>query len=219
MKKKVILCWSVLVALMFQIYLQAAPRKQKEVLFPDREHVRAISKVFFKKVNLTLPAIEKVEFFTRTETYYSAYIHLTVFILKSRYYKGLLPRFAKNNVALIEKFNKFKHDLRVDNYDVFQEQLRVSNLTFYLLCLHALAKDYTTNKLSGNNAFKLWNLILYFTEKAQKVRKKNAGVAALLTVSSNMIFFKKYKKWEKMAAKILKRISLEDAGEDVKLIL
>lgn len=198
-----------------------AATKKKMVLFPEREYIKKHSGPFFKKVNLTFPPISRVAFYVKSGTYRSAYINLTEAVTKNEYLKEILPRFGEDNRSLIETFNeKYKKDLRIETYPQVFEQLKIGNVKFHLLLIHTLINDYNTSSLSGKNAFKLWNILLKTTDKAYKEKGKNAEKAAILGLSSHFVFFKKAKKWEKKARKIMKKIPPDSIdNRDVLLII
>jgi hypothetical protein len=52
----------------------------------------------------------------------------------------------------------------------------------------------------------LWNILWRITEHVFKKGEKTAEHAAILNLSSHFVFFKKHKKWQKKAARILKKI-------------
>ena len=83
----------ILMGVVSQIYTY--PRKKKEILFPGREYVKKHSEVFFKKVDTKHPVIAKVDFFTRSGAYLSAYLNLTIYVIKNNYLKEMLPLFGK----------------------------------------------------------------------------------------------------------------------------
>jgi hypothetical protein len=155
-----------------QIY--GLSRKKSEVLFPGREYVKKHSEVFFKKVDTKHPVIAKVDFFTGSEAYPSAYLYLTIYVIKNNYLKEMLPLFGKENPLYIEQFNQYKQRLKLENYLNARKELNVTHLKFYLLVLYTLFNDYQNNKLSGNNAFNLWNIMLAITENTYKNRNKTA---------------------------------------------
>lgn len=198
----------------------SAAKKKKQILFPKREYVKRHSRLFFKEVSLTLPVISKVDFFARSEAYPSAYLQLSVYLSKHSYSKTLLPQFAKDHAPLIEAFGSLKKEMKPEQFTEMQEKLKIGKVTFYLLVLHTLVNDHTLNRLSGGDAFKLWNVVLYMTQQSYKGKKKTVEDAAILTASARLIFFKKYKKWLKRAAKILKKVDLNGIdNKDVLLIL
>jgi hypothetical protein len=184
----------------------AAPKKKKEILFPQREYVKEQSRDFFKNVDLEHPSLAKVEFFTRSETYLSAYLNLTVFLVKNKPLQEILIAFEKNHHLAVDAFNKSLQKLEIENYPQIQKELQMPDLTFYHSLICALSRDYQNNRLSGNEAFRLWNILLQITENIFKKGKKTAEHAAILEMSSHFSFFKKHKKWQKKAAKILKKI-------------
>ena len=201
----------ILLAAASQTY--TCPREEKEALFPGREYVKKQSEVFFKKVDTKHPSITKVDFFTRSEAYLSAYLNLTIYVTKNSYLKEILPLFEKENRLYIEKFNKYKEKVKLENYFYTGKELKVTSLKFYLLVLYTLFNDYQNNELSGNNAFNLWNILLAITESTYKNRNKTAENAAILEISSHFVFFKKHKKWQKKARKMLKKIDMESISD------
>jgi hypothetical protein len=209
MKKHIII--SVLVLLMVgQIWAEA--KKKQEILFPKREYIKKQSILFFKQVNLGQPLISKVEFFARSNAYLSAYMAFSPIIAKSNYFKKILTPFAENNRDLIEKFAELKKKLAIESYAYDLKNLGCGKVTFFLLILHTLVEDNIANKLSGDMAFRLWNIILRLTQTTYKEKEKSIQNAALLTLSSHLIFFKKSNKWLKKAKKILKK---QKAGNKV----
>jgi hypothetical protein len=207
----------ILISLLVQLY--GLSRKKSEVLFPGREYVKKQSEVFFKKVDTKHPSITKVDFFTRSEAYLSAYLNLTIYVIKNNYLKEKLLLFEKENLPYIEKFNQYKQKLKIENYLGVRDELKVTHLKFYLLVLYTLFNDYQNNKLSGNNAFILWNILLAITESTYKSRNKTAENAAILEISSHFVFFKKHKKWQKKAKKMLRKIDLKSAADkDVQAV-
>lgn len=200
--KKVLTGVTVLVIVLSQMVL-GAPRK-KEILFPKREYVNRVSKVFFKKVNIEQPLISKSIFFARSQAYRSAYIHLTHFIIKNNYYMGLLPRIKQAVEKHTESFDELKDTISIEHCLTFHEKMKITRLTFYFLVLHTLVDDYNNNRLSGTRAFRSWNILLNLTLDAYK-KRKTLEDAAILEISSHFIFFKKYKKWQKRSKKIIKK--------------
>lgn len=197
-----------------------ASGKKKEILFPKREYVKRHSRLFFKEVSLTLPIISKVDFFARSEAYPSAYLQLSNYLSKHSFAKTLLPRFAENRASLIESFDTIKKELKLEQFTEMREKLKTGKVTFYLLVLHTLVNDHALNRLSGETAFKLWNVVLHMTQQSYKGKKKTVEDAAILTASARLIFFKKYKKWLKKAGKILKKADQKEIDDrDVLLIL
>lgn len=185
------------------------PGDKKKVLFPEREHMKKHSEIFFKEVNLTFPPISKVAFFVRTGTYNSAYINLTYFISKADFIKPIYPNFLEKNRELVETFNQtHKAKLTVRNYLEIQKKLNLEKapVKFYLLLLTTLLEDYQGNRLSGKNAFKTWYILLKLTESAYKQKEKTIERAAILKLSSRMVFFRRAEKWKKKSAKILKKL-------------
>lgn len=211
----------VLCLLLLGIYTAEAAKKKKMVLFPEREYIKKHSVPFFKKVNLTFPPISRVDFYVKSGTYRSAYINLTETVTKNEYLKTILPRFGENNRSLIDTFNeKYKKDLEIESYPQVLEALKISKVKFHLLLIHTLINDYNGSSLSGKNAFKLWNIFLKITEKTYKKKGNTAEKGAVLGLSSHFVFFKKAKKWEKKARKIIKKIPPDSIDDpDVLLIL
>jgi hypothetical protein len=185
----------------FSLHIFAYSRKKSEVLFPEREYVKKHSLVFFKKVNIEHPAIPRVAFFTRSDAYLSAYLYLTTYITKNAFFKEMLPSFQQENLQYIEAFNRNKQKLKIENYLDIQKELKMNNLKFYLSILYTLFTDHQKNKLSGNDAFKLWNILLAITESAYKGKPKTGENAEVLKISAHFVFFKKYKKWQKKGVK------------------
>lgn len=218
-KRKLIIFISVL--LLGAISGVHAHNQKKTVLFPEREYIRKHSEVFFKKMNLKFPLISRVNFFVRSSAYRSAYINLSETITKNHFLKEILPRFRENNQSLIDTFNeKYKKDLAIESYGQQLQELNITKVKFHLLVVFTICNDYLNSKLSGTNAFKLWNILLKMTETAYKEKGNTTERAAVLSLSSHFVFFKKAKKWQKKARKILKKIpvnSIDDA--DVLLIL
>jgi len=189
------------------IHAYGAAKKKKTVLFPEREYINKHSVLFFKKVNLSFPPISRVDFYVKSGTYRSAYINLTETVTKNQYLKEILPRFGEDNRSLIETFDeKYKKNLEIETYPQVLQQLKITHVKFHLLLVYTIINDYNTSSLSGKNAFKLWNILLKTTEKAYKEKGKTADRAAILSLSSHFVFFKKAKKWEKKARKIMKKI-------------
>jgi hypothetical protein len=209
-----------LVLLLAAQCLPAAKKKKKEVLFPKREYVKRHSEVFFKSVSLTSPVVAKVEFFAKSQAYLSAYMAFSPYIAKHAYLKKLLPRFEKDNKEAIELFNGYKKQIKIENRAHYIAKLKITRLKLYLLLLYTLDKDYQGNALSGDDCFRYWNILLMLTKKAYKDKSKSTGNAALLTVSSHLVFFKKHKKWQKKAKKILKKTKHTAAPDkDAQLVL
>ena len=216
MKKRLVII--ILILLQVQIYTYS--RKKSQVLFPEREYVKKHSQLFFKKVDTKHPVISKVDFFTRSRAYPSAYLYLTIYVTKNNYVKEMIPLFEKDNRLYIEKFNQHIQKLKIENYPGIREELKVNQLKFYLSVLYTLFSEYQNNKLSGNNAFKLWNILLAIIESAYKNRNKTVENAAILEFSSHFIFFKKHKKWQKKAGKILKEVDMASiTNKDAVLLL
>jgi hypothetical protein len=206
------------------IMLGAAPigaQKGKMVLFPEREYVRKHSEIFFKKVNLGFPPLSRVEFFVKSETYPSAYINLSEAITKNEYLQKILPRFGEQNYSLIESFNgQFKEALTIETYPQTLKKLNISEVKFHLLLVHTIYNDYHKSRLSGDNAFKLWNILLKLTETVYKEKGNPVERAAILSLSSHFAFFNKAEKWKKKARKLLKKIPLSSINNpDAVLIL
>ncbi len=196
-----------------------AAKKEKEVLFPRREFIKKYSRRFFKKVNLTQPLVAKVDFFARSNAYLSAYLAFAPFLDKHPYLKKILPHFEAVNKIEIEQFDHYKKEIGILNFMNYQEKLKAGKLTFYLSVLYTLVNDYHGNELSGDMAFRMWNILLNLTESAYKDKHKTAENAALLTVSSYFIFFKKHKKWLKRAKKILKKLTpAHITGKNARLV-
>jgi hypothetical protein len=194
---------------------------KKGVLFPKREYIKKHSIKFFKNVNLTFPLISRVDFFVRSKAYRSAYINLSEVISKNRYLGEIMPRFEENNRELIDMFNeKYKKELRLEIYPLWLGEKKVSKIKFHLLLIYSIYNDYLNSKLSGDNAFKLWNFFLKMTEAAYKDKEKTAERAAILSLSSHFVFFKKAKKWQKKAGKILRKLSASSFDDpDIALVL
>lgn len=199
----------------------AAAQKDKMVLFPEREYVKKHSEIFFKKVNLGFPLLSRVEFFVKSETYPSAYINLSETISKIEYLQKILPRFGEQNYSLIESFNdQFKETLTIETYPQTLKKLNISEVKFHLLLVHTIYDDYKKSRLSGDNAFKLWNILLKSTETAYKEKGNPVEKAAILSLSSHFVFFNKAEKWKKKAQKLLKKIPLSSINDpDASLIL
>lgn len=212
---------AVLCLVVLSTVFPAAAQKDKMVLFPEREYVKKHSELFFKKVNLGFPPLSRVEFFVKSETYPSAYINLSETITKNRYLEKILPWFGEQNYSLIETFNeKFKETLTIETYPQTLKQLNISNVKFLLLLVHTIYDDYHKSRLSGDNAFKLWNILLNSTETAYKEKDNPVERAAVLRLSSHFVFFKKAEKWKKKAQKLLKKIPLSSINDpDALLIL
>ncbi|MCP5047518.1 MAG: hypothetical protein GY940_10125 [bacterium] len=203
-KKQVII--TLIVLLVFHAVVIG--KKKKEILFPRREYIKKQSRLFFKQMNMNHPLVEKVDFFARSKAYLSAYLAFSPFLVKHPFLKKILPWFEGEHKPLIEKFSQYKRDISIGNYPGYLELLKITKLQLYLLSLHMLVNDYQTNMLSGDSAFKLWNIMLKLSKSTYKDKNKTVENAALLKLSSHFIFFKKYKKWQKKAAKILKKINL-----------
>ncbi|MGE5343949.1 MAG: hypothetical protein ACM3SY_20955 [Candidatus Omnitrophota bacterium] len=171
-------------------------------LFPRKDYVAECSKSFFKKVNANLPLISKVEFFIRTETYYSAYLELALFVSKNEYMNQWIPEVEKEFPSLVEAFAIQKKEFQIENYKDFQTKLGVDDLTYYVLTLHALSEDFRNNLLSGDEAFRLWHMVLAMTERAYKAGGLSEENGAILKVSSHLVFFKDYQKWGKRANRV-----------------
>jgi hypothetical protein len=180
-------------------------KKKQEILFPKREYVKKQSLLFFKQVNLNHPFISKVEFFARSNAYLSAYIAFSPFVAKSIYFKKILPPFVQKNKTLIDKFEQLKKKLTIETHTYDMKNFQAGKLTYYLLILHTLVQDNSENKLSGDMAFRLWNILLRLTKVTFKEKENSIENAALLSVASHLNFFKKSKKWLKKAKKILKK--------------
>lgn len=194
---------------------------KKDVLFPKREYIKKHSEVFFKNINLNFPPIARVDFFVRSNAYRSAYINLSESISKNQYLGEIMPRFEENNRGLIDMFNeKYKEKFRVDVYPRWLEEEKVSKLKFQLLVIYSIYNDYHNSALSGDNAFRLWNIFLKMTEAVYKDKEKTAEKAALLRFSSHFVFFKKAEKWKKKADKILRKLPAASLNDpDVLLVL
>jgi len=200
--------------------LATAAAKKKEILFPQREYIKRHSRLFFKEVSLTLPIISKVDFFARSEAYSSAYLELSIYLSKHSYSKTLLPQFAESHGPLIEAFDTLKKEMTLEQYGETQVKLKTGKTAFYLLVLYTLVSDYNKSRLSGETAFKLWNVVLQMTLQSYRGKKKTVEDAAILTASARLICFKNYKKWLKKAAKILKKVDLNRiADKDALLVL
>lgn len=221
MRKPIVFLIMVAIMLIATVHTGAsAARKKKQILFPQREYVKRQSRLFFKEVSLTQPIISKVDFFARSEAYPSAYLQLSVYLSKHRYSRTLLPRFAKDRGPLIGAFANLKKEMKLEQFAETQEKLKIGKVTFYLLILHTLVNDHNLNRLSGEDAFKLWNVVLHMTKQSYKGKNKTVEDAAILTASARLIFFKKYKKWLKKAGKILKKVDLNGIDDrDVLLVL
>jgi hypothetical protein len=202
-------------------FIPIGAQKDKMVLFPEREYVKRHSEIFFKKVNLGFPPLSRVEFFVKSETYPSAYINLSETISKNEYLQKILPRFAEQNYSLIEIFNnQFKGNLTIETYPQTLKKLNISEVKFHLLIVHTIYNDYHKSRLSGDNAFKLWNILLKSTETAYKAKGNPVEKAAILSLSSHFVFFNKTEKWKKKARKLLKKIPLSSINDpDALLIL
>jgi len=193
---------------------------QKKTLFPQREYVKKQSEKFFKKVDLKHPLIPKVNFFASSEAYPSAYLNLTVYLLKNNYLKDLLKVLADEGIIPYTKFNDIGMDLKIENHSDYQRKMGVNDLRFYLTVMFILHRDYQQNQLSGDRAFKLWNILSAIIEDSYKHGKKNVENGAILEISSHLVFFKKHKKWQRKAKKILKKTSPDTIEDnDIKLIL
>lgn len=194
--------------------------EKEEVLFPDREYVKKVSELFFKKIDLTLPEVAKVDFFARSQAYPSAYLALSPIVAKNPYFKALLEQFVTTNPSGIEAFKEYKGSIILDNYAQYFDKLNVSPFTFYLLIIHTLITDFQDNRLSGEVSFRLWNVALALTESAYTGKdKKVAENAALLRVASRLTFFKAAKKWQKKALNGLKKIKPETiTDKDIRFV-
>jgi hypothetical protein len=214
-----IIILSVIVSVSVFHVLHALPAVKSAGLFPRKDYVDKHSKVFFKKVNLTQPLIAKVEFFVRTETYLSAYIDLAVFIVKNDYFSALVPVIEKEFPSFIEQFASYKKELQVENYTEYMKKQGMSKFGFYLSAIYTLSVDYNNNMLSGDDAFRLWNILSDIIDTTYKEDGKTLEDAAVLKVASHFIFFKNYNKWEKKAAKILKKIDLKTvSGKEILFV-
>ena len=199
--------------------MAANPDKRSEELFPEREYIKRQSEAFFKKVDTQHPVISRVEFFTSSEAYLTAYMNLTVYISKNNYLEEILPLFAEDNYALLETFSETLEKLKIGNYKVIQNELNMGSLKFYLAVLYALDNEYQRNRLSGGRAFTLWNILLAITENAYRQKENPAQNGAILEVSSHLVFFKQHKKWRKKAKKLAKKTDPDAANDkDIALI-
>jgi len=202
LKRSIIIPIMIGVVFVFSLFLSAG-KEDKEVLFPKREYLKKMSQVFFKKVDLSLPLVEKVDFFARSEAYPSAYLALSPYLVKHAYVSALFSSFEVENYALLDVFKSYREEITMDNYPVYFSKLTVGKYKFYLLILYTLTRDFQENRLSGEIAFQFWNVLLRLTESALKEKENHADNAALLAVSARLIFFKDCKKWQKKAQKLL----------------
>ncbi|MCP4147727.1 MAG: hypothetical protein GY757_08245 [bacterium] len=177
-----------------------------DALFPDRDYMTKHSIAFFKKINLTFPLISRVEFFVKSGTYNSAYIYLAQTISKDNFFKNKFTQLETSNKTLIDAFTLHKKKFTFANLSKTLEQLTCSKKNFLLVLLYTLANDFKTNQLSGNCAFQMWNAILLITENAYKEKKKSLENANALNLAAHLVFFKKAKKWQKKAKKIIKKM-------------
>ncbi len=229
-----VVCFLVLVVLLASglSLLEGKKKKKGDILFPEREYIRTLSAPFFEKVNLTFPTLTKVDFFVKSQTYRSAFMHLSGAAVKIDYFSKILPAFQAGHPELIPVFEReHLHKLKLEEYPYMMEQLKVDPLTFQLLILNTLFSHYKGNRLSGPNAFKLWVVFLDLTEKAfadkSKINKAEGrkGIekhlsrvvanAAMLRVASHFVFFKRVPRWRKKSRKILKKAS-QKYGSDLK---
>jgi len=208
MRKHFLICF-ITVCLLFPVLSQGKVKPTKG-LFPRQDYISQVSKAFFKKVSLTQPLISKVAFFIRTETYLSAYIELAVFVSKNEYFTNLFPSIEKDFPTLINELRNTKKEIEPTNYTDFQTRIQATDAGLFKVSLYVLANDYQGNYLSGEDAFRLWNIILSLIEKAYKDKKGDRiENAEILNISSHLIFFKDYKKWEKQSAKLIKKNTKE----------
>lgn len=196
-----------LVILLVLPCLAGSKKKKHEVLFPKREYVKRQSEIFFKAVSMNSPVIEKVVFFAKSEAYLSAYMAFSPYIHKHPWFNKLLIAFEAGNKELIEQFKEHSKHITIENYGTYPAKLTIDNWKLYLLVVQAIVRDYHQNILSGDAAFRYWNVLYHITENAFKDKSKTPVNAAILTASSHLVFFKKHKKWQKKAKKILKKIT------------
>lgn len=200
--------------------LAGAQKKKKEILFPKREYVRRHSEIFFKAVSMNSPVVEKVVFFAKSEAYLSAYMAFSPYLIKHPWFRKLIPVFEAQNKELIQQFREHSKKINIENYGTYPGKLNADNLKIYLLVMHAIIRDYHENTLSGDAAFRYWNILFHLTQKAYKDKSKTPVNAAILTASSHLVFFKKHKKWQKKAGKILKKArKTKPLPQDIEQIL
>lgn len=202
-KKTIPLLLVSMVCLLFSGIFSA---ERKETLFPEQDYVTHYSKSFFKKVNLSQPLISNAEFFVRTETYLSAYIYLAIFVVKNDYYGKLIPQIEANHESLIKQLGELKKEIRIENYPSYIVKLNTGKLSFFLSLIALMVRDYNNNALSGEDAFRVWNILFDMITQVYKGKTKDPEDAALLEAATHFIFFKDYVKWDKKASKIMKKI-------------
>ena len=198
--------------------LLEAGMKDDEVLFPRREYVKRQSELFFKQVSLNQPLVEKVAFFANSNAYLSAYMAFSPYLEKQAFFKKLFSEFEMKKKERIKQFKESQKSLTIENYPQFLKKMGCGKTTLALTILYSLVVEYRGNSLSGDTAFRLWNVFLKLTEAAFEEKEKLLDNAALLTMASHLVFFKKVKKWQKQSQKILKKLAPQSMEEE-KLIL
>ncbi len=208
MKRKIILVTALMLLSLSLASLAYGQKLKKMILFPDREYIKKHSDLFFKKVNLSFPPISRVEFFVRTATYPSAYIYLTRHITAMPVFKEITGPFTEKNRETMDRFAETtKKNIRLEGYQALTKELKVSKAQLYLLAMSVLFEEYPGNRLSGNRAFKMWNIMQLLTEDVYKNKKvPPRDRLVILALSSRLVFFKKALKWEKKSKKLLKKL-------------
>lgn len=202
----------------FLLYLSVFS-SYSQVLLREREIIEKQSKIFFKKVDLRLPALIKANYFVQSGKYLPAYLCLSEYITKSPFLGEILPQFREKNLPLIEEFNKHKISLKIENYLDVIKKLEINRLKFFLLVLGSICNDYSNNILFGSDAYHQWNILLSLTEAVYKAKSSSAESTAILHLSAQFEFFKKFKKWRKRVEKNSGKIDLKViSDEDVHLV-
>ncbi|MCP4213593.1 MAG: hypothetical protein GY765_03005 [bacterium] len=184
------------------------------MLFPEREHMKQYSAIFFKNVNLATHDMTKIEFFVRSQAYPSAYIYLSRNLSKDIYFKALLETFQSKNPALLKTFNEtYKEKARIDDFRDLRSKLKTNKPAFYLLMIYTIREEYVQNKLSGQKAFRYWNVLFSLTERTYKEKAKSLENAALLKLASHFTFFKKHQKWLKKSRRIRKKLPIKTSKD------
>lgn len=204
----------------FFVLIVFALTTYSQVLLREREKIEKQSKLFFKKIDLKIPDFRKVDYYVKNGKYLPAYLSLSEYISKSPVLEEILSHFKEKNSLLIEKFNKYKNSLKIDNYLEVIKKLDINRLKFLLLVLCSLYDDYGNNILFANDAFHQWNIILSVTETVYKTKNTPEESTAILYISSQFKFFKKFRKWQKRVEKNLVKINLDvTVSEEVRFVL